>query len=290
MLLRRAAVLGILLLATPSVPEAVAEAPAAARDPAPDRGAPLPDGRRLLLDCEKQFLRLASIEGTLRVRSVLHEPRGGGIGPIEERRSDFVYARFDRVRFENVVPVPHSVIWNGETLWIWSPRENAAVEQPAEAVSALSRSLLSLQPGFGIDLLAPIPLDAYRARTERVTGGAEGENDVRVVLEPADEDRAPMELYVDRAKRMVTRIRVLSRPEGAPVSDVRLTKPVQAKEGIWFATQVEARQLLADGSTLEELRTFERLKFDAAVDERLFEFTLPEGATRVPVEAFAPKE
>lgn len=245
----------------------------------------LPDGRRLLLDCEKQFLRIETIKGTLRTRSLVH---GGGSderGPVSERRSDFVYARFDRVRFENTAPLEHTVVWNGKTLWIWSPRENAVVEQPAEKIAMSSRAMLSVQPGFGLDLLAPIPLDAYAATS--AAGAKEGE--VVVTLSPVDKTvpRATMQLVVETGRRFVTRMVLL---DGATIlSDVRLGKPVEAKPGIWFATQVEMRQLLADGSTLEELRTFERLGFDVLVDPSRFELVVPKDATRVSIESLIPQ-
>lgn len=247
-------------------------------------GADLPDGRRLLLDCEKQFLRIESMKGTLRTRSLVHGGKAE-IGPVSERRSDFVYARFDRARFENTAPLEHTVVWNGETLWIWSPRENAAVVQPAAKVSMTSRAMLSVQPGFGLDLLAPIPLDAYAASS--APGGTSGE--VVVTLSPIDNavPRATMQLVVDSGRRFVTRMVLL---EGTTVtSDVRLRKPVEAQPGNWFATQVEVRQLLDDGSTLEELRTFERLAFDVPVEPSRFEFVVPEGATRVPVDSLLPQ-
>jgi outer membrane lipoprotein-sorting protein len=206
---------------------------------------------------------------------------------VTERRSDYLYSRFDRVRIENAAPLEHTVIWNGETLWIWSPRENAAVEQPAKDVSTLSRTLLSVQPGFGIDLLAPIPLDAYRAEAAAAASGEAGE--VVVTLTPVDKavPRATMQLVVDTARKHVTRMLVLTE-RGSVLSDLRLTKPIEAKPGIWFATQIEVRQLLEDGSTLEELRTWERLAFDVTVDPTRFEFKVPDGATRVPVESLAP--
>ena len=251
--------------------------------PAPEG---LPNGRRLLLDCEKQFLRIESLKGTLRTRSVVHGGKSEP-GPVSERRSDYLYARFDRVRIENAAPLEHTVIWNGKTLWIWSPRENAAVEQATSKVSALSRTMLSVQPGFGIDLLAPIPLDAYRA--EATAAAPEESGDVVVTLTPVDKavPRATMQLVVDTARTHVTRMLVLTE-RGTVLSDLRLTKPVEAKPGIWFATQIEVRQLLDDGSTLEELRTWERLAFDMDVDPSRFEFTVPDGATRVPVESLAP--
>lgn len=239
------------------------------------------DGRKLLLDCEKQFLRIESMRGTVRTRSVVH---GGGreASAVTERRSDFTYARFDRIRWENTAPLEHTVVWNGKTLWVWSPRENAAVEEPASKVTPLSRAALSVQPGFGIDLLAPIPLDAYRASA--APPGESGE--VVVTLEPIDSraQSATMQLIVDPARRMVTRMMV--KGEGTSLlSDVRFKKPVEAKPGIWIATQVESRQLLADGSTLEELKTFERLAFDVPVDESRFEMKVPADATRVSVES-----
>ena len=247
----------------------------------PAAGADLPDGRRLLLDCEKQFLRIESAKGTVRTRSVVHGGKSSERGPVVERRSDFLYARFDRIRLENTAPLEHTVIWNGKTLWIWSPRENAVVEQPAAKVPMASRAMLSVQPGFGLDLLAPIPLDAYAATTAE--GSSDGE--VVVTLTAIDKDipRATMQLVVDTGRRFVTRMILL---EGTTMlSDVRLKKPVEAKPGIWFATQVEARQLLGDGSTHEELRIYERLAFDVAVDDARFELVVPEGARRVSIDS-----
>jgi len=235
----------------------------------------------------------------MRTRSLVHRGKADR-GPVSERRSDFHYARFDRMRLENTAPLEHTVIWNGKTLWIWSPRENAVVEQPAENVAMASRAMLSVQPGYGLDLLAPIPLDAYAASS--APGATDGE--VVVTLSPQPEaaagrgwgsggetpgnnvkavPRATMQVVVDTGRRFVTRMALLS---GTTIlSDVRLAKPVEAKPGIWFATQVEVRQLLDDGSTLEELRTFERLAFDGPVDASRFELVVPEGATRVSVDS-----
>lgn len=220
----------------------------------------------------------------MRTRSLVHRGKADR-GPVSERRSDFHYARFDRMRLENTAPLEHTVIWNGKTLWIWSPRENAVVEQPAEKVAMASRAMLSVQPGYGLDLLAPIPLDAYAASS--APGATDGE--VVVTLSPIDKavPRATMRVVVDTGRRFVTRMALLS---GTTIlSDVRLAKPVEAKPGIWFATQVEVRQLLDDGSTLEELRTFERLAFDGPVDASRFELVVPEGATRVSVDSLLPQ-
>lgn len=244
------------------------------------------DGRRLLLDCEKQFLRLTSMKGTIRDRAVHHEIAARGKPsehPVQETESDFVYKRFDRIRFENLLPVPHSVIWNGEKLWIWSPQENAVVEERAEDVPLTARAGLSVQPGFGIDLLAPIPLDAYAVEVKRIVGTT-GVSQTVVTLTPMDKDvpRATMRLVVDPEKRVVTRI-AASVGEDIQVSDVQLSEFVEAVPGIWFATRVHSRTLLGDGTQLEQLRSFERMKFNVPVEDSKFEFRAPEGAKVVPL-------
>lgn len=275
----------VLLLVAPPV-HAEATWPAAAVVPGSPPAAPALDGRRLLLDCEKQFLRLESVQGTVRARSLVH---GGGFerSPVAERLSEFVYARDLGVRFENAAPLPHTVVWDGESVRIWSPGENAFVSEPAERVSPHARALLSVQPGFGMDLLAPVPLDAYRASAAAAPAGTT-DGDVVVTLVPLDAggERATLRFVVDSARKRVTRILALSE-RGTPVSDVRLVEPVEARPGIWIATRLEMRQLLADGSTLEELRTFERLRFDAPVSRSVFELEAPANALRVSVDALA---
>ena len=269
----------------------LAGAPAVATTPeAGAAKATTPEGRRLLLDCEKQFLRIESMKGTLKTRSIIH---GGGdeSSGVQERLTDFAYKRFDRVRFENTVPVPHSIIWNGTTLWIWSPQENAAVEKKADEITIAARSMLSLQPGFGLDLIAAIPLDAYLATASPAAASdvkANGSGDTVVILAPIDKTvpRATMQLVVDSRRKLVTRILTMTEVGGTLISDVRLSTPVEAKPGAWFATKVESRELLPDGSTLEQVRTFERLKFDVPIEDSKFEFRIPEGATVVPVADF----
>ena len=250
--------------------------------------APELEARSLLLDCEKQFLRLETVQGTMRARSVVH---GGGLAPsaVAERLSDFVYARDRGVRFENTAPLPHTVVWDGASVRVWSPQENAFVQERGEDVPASSRALLSVQPGFGMDLLAPVPLDAYRASAAPAPEGT-ADGDVVVTLVPRDgaADRATLRFVVDTAKRRVTRILALSE-RGTPVSDVHLAAPVEARPGIWVATRLEMRQLLADGSTLEELRTFERLRFDAPVRADAFVLEPPADAVRVTVDSLTGK-
>lgn len=243
-----------------------------------------PDGRRLLLDCEKQFLRLETIQGTVHARTLVH---GGGLdpSPIAERRSDFVYARDRGVRFENTAPLPHTVVWDGVSVRVWSPQENAFVEERAEDVPMTSRTMLSVQPGFGMDLLAPVPIDAYRASAAPAPAGTP-DGDVVVTLVSREETgrHATLRFVVDSARKRVTRILALSE-RGTPVSDVTLAAPVEARDGIWVATRLEMRQLLADGSTYEEVRVYERLKFDAPVEASAFALEAPPDATRVSVES-----
>lgn len=268
----------------------LASEPATAAVPAPSMpaGAPVAapaelDGRKLLLKCEKQFLKLTSLKGTIKDRGIHHEAGGApDQDEVVETESDFLYKRYDDVRFENVVPVPHSVIWNGTTLWVWSPQENAAVQEKADDVPMGTRAALSLQPGYGIDLLAPIPIDEYAASVKKAEGPAGSA--IVVTLTPVDTShpRATMQLVVDPEKLLVTRI-VSSFGEGAAISDVELSSPVEAAPGIWFETQVHSRTRLADGSSLEQLRTFERLKFNVPIEDSNFSFKVPDGVKVVPL-------
>src|SRR5205823_7872360 len=135
----------------------------------------------------------------------------------------------------------------------------AAVQEKAADVPMDTRAALSLQPGYGIDLIAPIPIDEYQAEVKRVEGPLG--SSVVVSLTPVDTShpRATMRVVVDPEKLLVNRI-VSSFGEGAAISDVELSSPVEAAPGIWFNTQVHSRTKLADGSSLEQLRSFERLK------------------------------
>jgi len=242
------------------------------------------EGRKLLLKCEKAFLRIGSMKGTIREKAIEHDHSEDE--PAAETESDFLYKRIggnENVRFENVVPLPHSVIFDGKTIWIWSPRENAAVQEPLERVDIQTRAALSLQPGFGIDPLAPIPLDEFRTEVKKIEG-PKGTQTV-VTLTPLDSKapRATMQLVVDPEKLLVTRIVSLA-GEGTALADVELTDPVEAKPGIWFATKVHTRMTVGDGTTLERLRSYERLKFDAPIEDSKFTFQVPEGAKIVPLE------
>lgn len=242
--------------------------------------APGVDGRKLLIKCEKQFLKLETIKGTIRDRVVHLETAEKA--PVQETTSDFLYKRFDSVRFENLVPVPHSVIWNGKMLWINSPQENAVVQEPAEKVPFGARAALSLTPGFGIDHLAAIPLDEYKADVKRIVGT--GREELVVTLTPVDlkTPRATMQLVVDPEKLVVTRILSLV-SEGLQVSDVQMSNVVLAAPGVWFATRVHTRSMLGDGTMAEQLRTYDRLKFNVPIDDSRFTFSVPEGVKVVPL-------
>ena len=238
------------------------------------------DGRRLLLDCEKSFLAIETIRGTTKTRSTAY-PSGQMEPVVEDAISDFWYRRFDDIRFENVKPLPHTVIANGTTLWIWSPSENAIVEEPLASATLAARTLLSVYPGFGIDHLAPIPLDDFRA----IAKPAAGSTDVVVTLVPLANEtlRATLQIVVDPGRRFVRQILSLVREGGTVISDVRFSDEVEARPGVWFARRVVTKELLPDGSTVEQVKVYERLRFDTPIDAKKFAFETPEGAQRVRV-------
>jgi len=238
------------------------------------------DGRRLLLDCEKSYLKIETMRGTIKTRSTAY-PAGQTDPVVEDAVSDFWYRRFNNIRYENTRPLPHTVISDGKTLWIWSPSEDAIVEEPLESATLAARTLLSVHPGFGIDHLAPIPLDDFRATTKP----KEGTTDVVVTLSPLANEtlRATLELVVDPDRRFVRQIRTLVKEGGTVISDVRFADEVEAKPGIWFARRVTTKELLPDGSTVEQVKVYERLKFDAPIDAKKFAFEPPAGAHRVRV-------
>lgn len=288
-----------LLAATPTPTPGFVEVPAAEGAPA-TADAPEIDGRKLLLKCEKRFLKIESMKGTIRDQIIHHDGSDDASTPPQPITSDFVYVRGaldkgvePRIRFENVRPLPHSVIWNGDKLWIWSPQENAVVEEPAKDVPMTVRAAFGVQPGFGIDHLAPIPIDAYRADVKRVV--AKGK-DVKspstghlvVTLTPIDNQvpRATMQLVVDPEKLYVTRILTLvGQPGGGAIalSDVELTQPVEVAPGTWFPTRVHSLATIGDGTQIEQVRTYERLKFNLKVEDTKFSFQIPEGATKIPL-------
>lgn len=277
----------LLLLAAVPVPSSTPALPKPLASPVatPDVTA---EGRKLLLKCEKNFLKIGSMKGSIRERAVQHDSSSRASDAkgdaAFQTESDFLYKRIsgvENVRFENVVPVPHSVIFDGKTVWIWSPQENAAVQEAAERVDLQTRAALSLQPGFGIDPIAPIPLDEFRTEVKRVEG-PKGVQTV-VTLTPLDSSvpRATMQLVVDPEKLIV--LRIVSLAEGTTLADVELTDPVEAKPGIWFATKVHTRMTMGDGNTIERLKSYERLKFDVAIDDAKFTFQVPAGAKLVPL-------
>ena len=92
--------------------------------PAPPRPTPAPiatadtpaEGRRLRLKSEKSFLRIGSMKGTIREKAIQHGSAESADDPASETESDFLYKRIsgmENVRFETVVPVPLSVIFDG---------------------------------------------------------------------------------------------------------------------------------------------------------------------------------
>lgn len=247
------------------------------------------DGRRLLLDCEKRFLRVETLRGTTKTRSTIWKV-GETAPTVEDSQSDFWYRRSEEVRFENAHPIPNTVVWNGKTLWIWSPSENAIVEEPAASAPLATRTMLSVHPGFGIDHLAPIPIDDFRAEAKPIAestlakdGGAPG--NVVVTLTPLanEAQRATTQVVVDPVRRFVRRIVSRVTESGPVISDVRFSDEVEGRPGTWFAKRVVTKQLLPDGSTLESEKTYERLRFDAPVDDAKFRLDIPEGALRVRV-------
>lgn len=247
------------------------------------------DGRRLLVDCEKRFLRVESLRGTTKTHSTIW-PMGETTPTVEDSRSDFWYRRTDEIRFENAHPIPNTVVWNGKTLWIWSPSENAIVEEPAASAPLATRTMLSVHPGFGIDHLAPIPIDDFRTEAKPIAdstlgkdGGAPG--DLVVTLTPLKNEaqRATTQVVVDPARHFVRRIVSRVNEAGAVISDVRFSDEVEGRPGTWFAKRVVTKQLLPDGSALESEKTYERLRFDAPIDDAKFRLDIPEGALRVRV-------
>lgn len=247
------------------------------------------DGRRLLLDCEKRFLRVESLKGTSKTRSTIWQV-GEATPTVEDARSDFWYRRTDEIRFENAHPIPNTVVWNGKTLWIWSPSENAIVEEPAETAPLATRTMLSVHPGFGIDHLAPIPIDDFRAEAKPIAdstlgkdGGSPG--DIVVTLTPLENEarRATTQVVVDPTRHFVRRIVSRVNEAGAVISDVRFSDEVEGRPGTWFARHVVTKQLLPDGSTVESEKTYERLRFDTPIDDAKFRLDIPEGALRVRV-------
>ncbi len=300
-----------LLGATPAptataVPEGFLQVPADPGAPAV-ADAPEIDGRKLLLTCEKKFLKLETIKGTIRDQVLQHDGEDDGKTIPQAISSDFVYHRGaiakdaqPRIRFENVRPLPHSVIWNGDKFWIWSPQENAVVEEAATAVPMAIRAAFGVQPGFGIDPLAPIPIDEYRADVHRIVGSAKGKGDVKstatghlvVTLTPIDNKapRATMQLVVDPEKHYVTRILTLvGQPNGGALSlsDVQYSNPIEAAPGVWFPTRVHSLATVGDGGQLEQVRTYERLKFNVKIEDAKFSFQIPDGATKIPLQMAA---
>ena len=80
-------------------------------------------------------------------------------------------------------------------------------------------------------------------------------------------------------RRIVSRVS----ERGPLISDVGLADEVEARPGVWFARRVTTRELLPDGSTVESVKSYERLRFDGAIDNAKFEMTLPKDALRVRV-------
>lgn len=243
--------------------------------------APAPaDGRRLLLDCEKSFLKIETIRGSTKTHSTAY-PNGQTDPIVEDAVTDFWYHRFHDIRFENTRPLTHTVISDGKMLWIWSPLENALVEEPLESAAIAARTLLSLHPGFGIDHLAPIPLDDFRATVKP----KDGTSDVVVTLTPLANEtlRATLQIVVDPDRHFVRQILSLVKEGGTVISDVRFSDEVAVKPGVWFAKRVVTKELLPDGSTIEQVKVYERLKFDTPIDPKKFAFEAPEGSRRVRV-------
>ena len=248
---------------------AAAAAAAIANSP-PDTAA---DARRLLLTCEKRFLHLHSIEGTMRRAAARGDEKA-------ETETDFAYRDDDHAFFENAYPVPHSVYWDGATLTVWSPQENAVVQEPASHLSMAERAVFGVEPGYGLDPLGPIALDRYVGDVKDGEGGAKV-----VTLTPVDkrDPRATMRLVVDPEKWVVTRIETNEEGLGIVSSVQSLDGFVEAKAGIWFATTRRTESVLSDGTKVEESLVLERLKFDQTIDDSRFSFEVPKGARRIPL-------
>lgn len=249
----------------------VSPAPASVSTPAPANDAA--DARRLLLSCEKRFLHLHSIQGTMR-RSAT---RGS---ETQQTESDFAYRDDDHVLFENAFPVPHTVYWDGATLTIWSPQEDAVAQEPASRLSMTERALFGVEPGYGLDPLGPIALDRYVPSVKEGDGGAKV-----VTLTPVDKSdpRATMRLVIDPEKRVVTRIETSEEGLGIVSSVESLDGFVEAKPGIWFATTRRTESVLSDGTKVAESLALERLKFDETIADARFTFEVPKGARRIPL-------
>lgn len=251
----------------------LAAAAIATPPPPPDTAA---DARRLLLACEKRFLHLHTIEGTIHRTATR-------AGETEETESDFAYRDDDHVFFENAFPVPHTVFWDGATLTIWSPQENAVVQEPASHLSIAERTVFGVEPGYGLDPLGPIAIDRY-VGSVKDGDGPDGGAKV-VTLTPVDkrDPRATMRLVVDPQKRVVTRIETSEEGLGIVSSVESLDGFVEAQPGVWFATTRRTESLLSDGTKVEESLVLERLKFDRTIDDSRFTFDVPKGARRIPL-------
>ncbi|HVO30900.1 MAG TPA: outer membrane lipoprotein carrier protein LolA [bacterium] len=233
------------------------------------------DGRKLLLDCEKHFLKIHSLRGTIRERSII---LGVDTQPSETETDFWMRPAEEKVRFEKSVPLPHTVVFNGKHLWVWSPKENAALEAEAADLDAASRTAFDVVPGFGIDVIAPVGLDQYRTEVKRV----EGTRTV-VILTPMDSapSRATIQIVVDPAKHVVERLVIVVGDLG--IADSEMMDFVEAKPGIFFPSRVHSRLLLPDGTSVEKLRMYERMKYDAPIEDAKFTFDVPADAKRIPL-------
>ena len=241
--------------------------------PAADTAA---EARRLLLTCEKRFLHLHTIQGTMHRIATRGDEK-------QETESDFAYRDDDHVFFENTFPVPHSVFFDGTTLTIWSPQENAVVQEPASHLSMPERTVFGVEPGYGLDPLGPIALDRYVGSVKDGDGADAG---TRIVtLTPVDkrDPRATMRLVVDPQKRVVTRIETSEEGLGIVSSVESLDGFVEAGPDIWFATTRRTESVLSDGTKVQESLVLERLKFDETLDDARFTFDVPKGARRIPL-------
>lgn len=219
---------------------------------------PLDTPLETLLEAARRLNRLRTIRGFTDQRV---ETRGRTL----LLRASFLFARPRSIRYEYVEPVEQTILCDGETVWMLPPRpteREAApphegrrrwVQRELRALGITERSSLGLIPGYGLDLLAPLPVDSFTYSFE-----ARGPRRTTVLLSPRADGPPGLQalrIDLDPTLAVVTAIRFyVGGADAQAQGEVRYSDFQATPEGVFFPRRAQTVWRLEGGDLRVDAR------------------------------------
>ena len=237
---------------------------------------PLPqeDPLETLIEAARRLHRIRSIRGFIDKTLWLE-------GQEVLLRIRFFFARPGRIRYEHLSPVRQTILRDGEHVWVRAPEPahlTPSDKDPSprpwsrhrlEDLSLQDRSTMGLSPGYGLDPLAPLPVDAYSFRFVR-----RSRRQARIRLSPREGSPSslmPLDLHLDLRCGVVTRVRFYQDLAGSQVQgEVGYFDFREALPGVYFPAGSHTVWYLDDHVLRMEER-FRSLLFNQEIPEGRFE-------------------